>query len=1411
MKSNILWSDNKLVIEGFFYNNVWFETFGEIQNNMFQTKDAEIIVDMSECVFASPTPFLSLLLSLKKVKEENRCQINILLPNGETDDKKKFLNYCAREGFLAIINDISNIKYNASEYNNYNVIGTENYENILTARIMNIAGKNIEEVVNTLISEINESNLNVNKNQKLYMVVAIRNILQELIDNVEKHAYYTDKKYFALYIRIRNNTRTNKRIGNENNLYSKTGPTTKPDEVYVHKAIEVYFQDVGKGIINSYKEKGIDYKNRPLRELVKKVFFTETFEERTDNTSITGLAFLRKILEEKNNYFTVYNQFEGTGAFGVADRKININNINIKDLNTELQNGIVGQIYNFTIFDRENKQDIYNETYEGLLGIYQEKYKPINNFVIDLRKSEDIKNENKSEVVLFMPPYITKNVILGKLRNVFKSVTGIETLIISDVKDEELVLYDFTLESLYVSSFKMDDSITISIKKIFIVTNSLKVTKFIVKGSKLARGKTKFKHFNETYNYLFRIKEYESKTLAELLESNPVGKYILTKGYIEWTGNQVIKGFLNFDMLAANDIYFNLLQRNLERIMPLIGYKKLYAIDSTVERLVSAVNCFRESNNGESFGVGSVFVSGMTLQSSDYKGNTIHFFNRGRGERKPALFFDPVYLYEQKKESDKEITHVRIGKSSRIRRKDYKEPSRNTNSFLNEKELYKILHQYAYSSVLCGHLYFEKRHDLLSINLNAIMYDETTRLKEYVEGIIDYSLGHYINKSLEHSDYFDSLRNTCLILYPYNQFTSSILGQCNIDEKYLKYIIGLTPTNITSSGEDLEYSECFTEYITEIIEEFKRNNTKEKLKVVIFDTLSYSGRTKQEIYEYVNSIDDVEPCFVSIIDAKVNHYPKKNNTLNYMNINIPLLGRSDTCKLCLALKKMEIFKDSIIDASILATIENIQETWAVRDIRNYKEIIKLCNFERVYANKIKACNMDIECLDDDLYFVNALPLYLFITNRIKIENDFASIEFLIENFVEIIGKDSMAYILSLFLLEYGDIMYHTLLSKTCKFLIEYMRDSKEVGLKQLSAIVIMSLDDDKAEKIIVKYIQECKENMQIGNEAQMVFMYFLNREKEIHNNEKMTFLYNKMKSGNNRLDLYKQFHCQLKNTNGNIHNSPLMSLVEEQGRIENKRLTLASLTLLEHSINCTELSFDILYEEGNSSISSAQDEEVSKIRDKCLTNIAEIKEDIINDKELDSIKNKLEIIFNAGQNLHKRLFAPHIINKNNENREIVPIEILLAKRIDYYNKNRKSGYLPIAFNETYKSPKNISNNIAAIYYIWNNMLVKEIDYLLDNVGKYADKEKIIEIDGDRVAGEVKVNIEQSFFEICIYNNTNDTVENIQKKAKQRYQKEVLKLLGIKILYEENGDKNEKFESNAIITRIIIPNIQSRKE
>lgn len=118
---------------------------------------------------------------------------------------------------------------------------------------------------------------------------------------------------------------------------------------------------------------------------------------------------------------------------------------------------------------------------------------------------------------------------------------------------------------------------------------------------------------------------YESEYLAAILENNTIGKHILTKGNIEWSNGETIDGYINFDMMSSNDLCFELLLRNLKRILSIIGDKKLYAIDSVVERLVDSVNAFIDKENDQYFGVGSIVVSGLTLQSSDYTGNSIHF------------------------------------------------------------------------------------------------------------------------------------------------------------------------------------------------------------------------------------------------------------------------------------------------------------------------------------------------------------------------------------------------------------------------------------------------------------------------------------------------------------------------------------------------------------------------------------------------------------------------------------------------------------------------------------------------------------------------------------------------------------------------------------------------------------------
>ena len=437
-------------------------------------------------------------------------------------------------------------------------------------------------------------------------------------------------------------------------------------------------------------------------------------------------------------------------------------------------------------------------------------------------------------------------------------------------------------------------------------------------------------------------------------------------------------------------------------------------------------------------------------------------------------------------------------------------------------------------------------------------------------------------------------------------------------------------------------------------------------------------------------------------------------------------------------------------------------------------------------------------------------VYIFITNRIKMENDFYSMEYLIDSYSDIIGDDSMAYMLSIFLLEYGNSIYYSLLKKVCEFILKYIGKNNQAELRQLSALAIISLDEKKVGKIVTRYIEDNIGLFQTNPEIQIVLMYFLRSESYYMGNEKIVFLYNKMKTGNDRLDLYKQFHCQLKNTNGNVHNSPLKRLIGGDENSDNMKLTMASLTLLEQSLRRTELSFDMLYENGQGNDETGK--ATSQVRERCLSTIVEIKKQIECCDKPEINREKLQEVFGDGQELHKTLFAPHIIQTNSENRDLKSIVVRLAEIIELYNANRTKDVFPIYFNEVYDNKVEVSKNIDTIFYIWNNMLTQEINYIFDNVTKFVPEGRtVITADNRHSAGEVRISITPSDFIISIYNNTNENVDEVERKAKHRYQKEVLGLLGVRFEYCKNMGENPTFEDHAIITRIIVPNIQKRKE
>ena len=144
--------------------------------------------------------------------------------------------------------------------------------------------------------------------------------------------------------------------------------------------------------------------------------------------------------------------------------------------------------------------------------------------------------------------------------------------------------------------------------------------------------------------------------------------------------------------------------------------------------------------------------------------------------------------------------------------------------------------------------------------------------------------------------------------------------------------------------------------------------------------------------------------------------------------------------------------------------------------------------------------------------------------------------------------------------------------------------------------------------------------------------------------------------------------------------------------------------------------------------------------------------------------------------------------------------------IDEYNSQNSDN--KIIFDNNYKVLDFLDKDISAIYYIWNNLLEREIYYILDNVAKYTKNR--ISIENEIVAGQVQIKINELDFNVFVYNNSDESIDNIKRALKQRYQKEVLDMLGITIEYYKNEKNSEiynnNFEEGAVVVEIKIPNI-----
>jgi len=299
-------------------NNSWFLFFWTIQQQLLLLQKSRIILDLSQCTYCSPEPFLSLCMTLYSCKEDNNNKVKVILPQEGTPTNNRFLKYCNREGFYGLLSclDRAIAPLENATVNTQGSSTSLNYHPIIPARVINIDDRTALDVTQELIESIVSYGVTLNQHEKNDLRITLRNILFELIDNVKVHAYDgCRKKWFGVYVRARFETEITRNQGiKENNIENKT---FFPSDVFNEDAIEINFMDLGKGLVQSWRDKGLleKYSNRPLREIFQMQFFQQSSRTKTDVTAHSGLDVIKALLIKNNNPIKIVTGMESVGGF----------------------------------------------------------------------------------------------------------------------------------------------------------------------------------------------------------------------------------------------------------------------------------------------------------------------------------------------------------------------------------------------------------------------------------------------------------------------------------------------------------------------------------------------------------------------------------------------------------------------------------------------------------------------------------------------------------------------------------------------------------------------------------------------------------------------------------------------------------------------------------------------------------------------------------------------------------------------------------------------------------------------------------------------------------------------------------------------------------------------------------------
>lgn len=696
----------------------------------------------------------------------------------------------------------------------------------------------------------------------------------------------------------------------------------------------------------------------------------------------------------------------------------------------------------------------------------------------------------------------------------------------------------------------------------------------------------------------------------------------------------------------------------------------------------------------------------------------------------------------------------------------------------------------------------------ITTNSHDVILSYQKEKTSITEDILDKSTQNFINSiNIYIENVRDIEKDECaLIAYPSHYNTEHIISIIKefIDAKFHDRIFALIPINKDRNGSAYLISPLVLEAMRQKISDFKVNG--KRTKVLLFDEATIDGKTRKELKHLLFHLgaDDVKT--LCILDRQRLPFsttnPEKHKA--YWRLDIPRLGSKDNCLLCKSLDIINSFKNTLIYSRDKNRINQWINAWESRFPYSKSPFHGLISkplnkpISKKFALYIDKNTGDIQhCENIQLTNSVGLTIYSGEIHSMTARDDMAL------NVCKNIDVDSLSKIeiLAVNLLLFGRDFSFLVISKMVELIFKEINSTKETSNETaLGVLTILSQPVKIVESLFELCANKEKNDIEVLNlDLELLLSYISQSKESKFSNIPTLKRHFGSKYISSILSVYKNFHYELHNDFGRIHNTALKNilLLNQYTPICNEKIsqTISSCEKLEDLLSLFPLwnTRDLFHKEKMLELNTEIQDLIVLLK-KHFDNIVLCQMQnpaIVNYIESDLLNSELCPIQNAIKSLNEQLFELHNLLFTNigiQQIDRFPLKEEVKTLIESYLLNGERYKICFADFEKKNDPE------YERWISWDKQITKKISYIIDNVKHscgYMDLEKnyynIFDDNLTLVNMLVSVKYQENFLLLIFENYSEKSNDYISLKAgaKNKPEKQHIIDLGGRIYYTGN--------------------------